>query len=129
MIFEVTLTHSGKPCCSVPQIDDWTVDRNRQPLDLDTLTMGRCALVFSKPGQILTCLETIAADSEVEVVRVNNKLARDYDADRTAGYRCAWRVRSGSCGAVSCAGWHFEVRHYLLVLTAVMTDLMHDALG
>ncbi len=46
-------------------------------------------MVFSEPGQILACLEIIAADREVEVVRVNNKLARDYDAGLTAGYRCA----------------------------------------
>ncbi len=46
-------------------------------------------MVFSEPGQILACLEAIAADSEVEVVRINNKLARDYDAGITAGYRCA----------------------------------------
>ncbi len=45
--------------------------------------------MFSEPGQILACLEAIAADSEVEVVRVNNKLARSYDAALTAGYRCA----------------------------------------
>ncbi len=45
--------------------------------------------MFSEPGQILACLEAIAADGEVEVVRVNNKLARSYDAALTAGYRCA----------------------------------------
>jgi hypothetical protein len=46
-------------------------------------------VVFSKPCQILACLEAIAADSEVEIVRVNNKLARTYDAGLTLGYRCA----------------------------------------
>jgi hypothetical protein len=50
-------------------------------------------VVFSEPGQILACLEAIAADGEVEVVRVNNKLARDYDPGLTAGYRCAARSR------------------------------------
>jgi hypothetical protein len=49
-------------------------------------------VVFTEPGQILACLEAIAADKEVEVVRINNKLARDYDANITAGYRCAARA-------------------------------------
>ena len=49
-------------------------------------------MVFDEPGQILGCLETIAADREVEIVRVNNKLARAYDAGLTAGYRCAART-------------------------------------
>jgi hypothetical protein len=66
---------------------------------------GRCAVVFSEPRQILACLEAIAADGEVDVVRVNNKLAHDYDAHITAGYRCvaappaprlpAWGSRPG----------------------------------
>ena len=30
----------------------------------------------------------IAADEEVEVVRVNNRLASDYDTSISAGYRC-----------------------------------------
>ena len=49
-------------------------------------------MVFSEPAQILACLETIARDREVEVVRVNNKLARSYDAGITACYRCAARI-------------------------------------
>jgi hypothetical protein len=47
----------------------------------------RCAVVFDEPAEILACLEVIAADKEVEVVRINNRLARDYDAGLSAGYR------------------------------------------
>jgi hypothetical protein len=64
------------------------------PLRLLLPRTGRCAVVFTEPSQILACLEAIAADKEVEVVRVNNKLARDYDANITAGYRCAARAAS-----------------------------------
>ncbi len=46
-------------------------------------------MVFDEPAEILACLEVIAADKEVEVVRVNNRLARDYDAGVSAGYRRA----------------------------------------
>ncbi len=53
-------------------------------------------MVFDEPGQILACLETIAVDCEVEIVRVNNKLACAYDADLTAGYRCATRISAPS---------------------------------
>jgi hypothetical protein len=55
-------------------------------------------VVFSEPEQILACLETIAADREVEVVRVNNKLAQAYDSCLTAGYRCV------ACTAVPSRG-------------------------
>jgi hypothetical protein len=61
---------------------------------------GRCSVVFDEPGQILACQETIAADREVEVVRVNNKLARTYDAGLTAGYRCAARIPARSKGSL-----------------------------
>ncbi len=44
-------------------------------------------MVFAEPAEILACLEVIAADEEVEVIRVNNRLARDYDASLSAGYR------------------------------------------
>ena len=47
----------------------------------------RCCLVFAEPAEILVCLEAIAADKEVEVIRVNNRLAPNYDAGLSAGYR------------------------------------------
>jgi hypothetical protein len=56
--------------------------------------MHRCSVVFSELSQILACLEAIAADGEVEVVRVNNKFAHNYDAFITAGYRCITRASS-----------------------------------
>jgi hypothetical protein len=61
--------------------------------------MCRCAVVFSEPGQILACLQAIAADHDVEVVRINNKLKPTYDAALTAGYRCATHTHrmSHSC--------------------------------
>ena len=62
-------------------------------------------MVFSELSQVLACLEAIAADGDVEVVRVNNKFAHNYDACITAGYRCvtcasstpvhAWGARLG----------------------------------
>jgi hypothetical protein len=58
-------------------------------------------VVFSEPEQILSCLETIAADREVEVVRVNNKLAHAYDSCLTAGYRCVARTAVPSRGLVT----------------------------
>ena len=54
-------------------------------------------MVFSELSQILACLEAIAADGDVEVVRVNNKFAHNYDACITAGYRCVARA---SCSPV-----------------------------
>jgi hypothetical protein len=50
--------------------------------------------MFSEPSQIMACLKVIAADREVEVVRVNNKLSRNYDSHITAGYRCRARTHS-----------------------------------
>ncbi len=72
-------------------------------------------MVFSEPGQILACLEIIAVDREVEVVRVNNKLARGYDAGLTAGYRCTpappylgETPRKAPPPQLSCAGWQLS---------------------
>ena len=36
---------------------------------------------------ILACLQTLAADAEVQIVRINNKLDEGYDSRVTAGYR------------------------------------------
>ena len=50
----------------------------------------RTSLVFPSLSAMAECLDAIAADSEIKVVRVNNnkmRFRRDYDARLTGGYR------------------------------------------
>ena len=50
----------------------------------------RTSLVFTSLSAMAECLDAIAADSEIKVVRVNNnkmRFRRDYDATLTGGYR------------------------------------------
>ena len=43
--------------------------------------------MFEGPEDLLACLEAVAADPDVVVVRVKNRLRADYDARQSAGYR------------------------------------------
>ena len=48
----------------------------------------RNSIIFDELDNLLCCLQAIAADPDVTIVRVNNRLSRDYDASLTASYRC-----------------------------------------
>ena len=47
----------------------------------------RQSIYFESVEDLLQCLEAIAADPEVRIVRLNNRLDPDYDSAQTAGYR------------------------------------------
>ena len=47
----------------------------------------RQGLVFERAEELAACLEELAGDREVRVVRVKNKLEADLDAWETGGYR------------------------------------------
>ncbi|EKX38216.1 hypothetical protein GUITHDRAFT_115559 [Guillardia theta CCMP2712] len=47
----------------------------------------RQTIVFKELRQLVECVEVIINDSEVEVVRIKNRLDPDYDASTSGGYR------------------------------------------
>jgi hypothetical protein len=47
----------------------------------------RQSIVFDKIADIVTCLQTIANDTEAVVIRVKNRLDLSYDPSISAGYR------------------------------------------
>lgn len=58
------------------------------PQDVSRLVdICRQSIVFDSLDDVAQCLETIAADPEVCVVRVKNRLHQAYDASASGGYR------------------------------------------
>ena len=47
----------------------------------------RSRIAFSSIGEMFNCLEAIAADKEIKIVRLKNMLDQDYDTSQTAGFR------------------------------------------
>lgn len=47
----------------------------------------RYSLVFDKAAELVCCLQAIAADPEVQIVEVKNRLRLDYDPWKSGGYR------------------------------------------
>ncbi len=47
----------------------------------------RQSIVFDRPEDLAACLRAVAADPEVVVHRVKNRLDPAYDARTSAGYR------------------------------------------
>ena len=51
------------------------------------LDLCRQSIVFDDPAGVLACLRAVAADPEVRLVRVGNRMDPDYDGRASAGYR------------------------------------------
>ena len=51
------------------------------------LDLCRQSIIFDTPDCVLACLRAISQDSEVQVVRISNKMDPDYDGRASAGYR------------------------------------------
>jgi hypothetical protein len=51
------------------------------------MDLCRQSIVFDDPAGVSACLEAIATDHEVRLVRLGNKLDPDHDARASAGYR------------------------------------------
>ena len=56
---------------------------------------AREAILFRGVPDLLRCLEALVADSDVEVLRIKNRLSPAYDGDATAGYRCGRESERG----------------------------------
>ncbi len=49
--------------------------------------MCRQSIVFKKISDLISCLQSLIEDKEVIILRIKNRLDRDYDASCSAGYR------------------------------------------
>ena len=47
----------------------------------------RQCIIFEDVASVAACLQCIASDPEVRIVRIKNRLDRDYDSAQSAGYR------------------------------------------
>jgi len=92
------------------------------------LDVCRASIAFRKPSELATCLRAIAVDSDVQLLSSKNRLAPDYNAESTGGYRdvnLTLRVITEEASTLGLDMHLCEVQLLLVAFAEVKSDKGH----